>query len=110
MSIIKKKLLKKNYLNLKSKFHLLIFTNSSLLFLNMKLFHLTFTELQDFHAFVVRIQSQMRIRDFTAWSAQNITALTTAKNAMTLQRTNTQDTQFFHLAQGKLIMMYDALQ
>jgi hypothetical protein len=65
--------------------------------------------LPDFLAFVVRTQSQTRMRDFTAWSAQNITTLTIAKNAMTLQRTNTQDTKFFHLAQGKLIKMY-ALQ
>jgi hypothetical protein len=49
------------------------------------------------------------MRDFNAWSAQNTTALTTAKNAMKVQTTNTQDTKFFHLAQGKLIGIY-ALQ
>jgi hypothetical protein len=43
------------------------------------------------------------MRDFTAWSVQNITALTTAKAAMKVQSTNTQDTEFLHLAQGKLI-------
>jgi hypothetical protein len=42
------------------------------------------------------------MRDFNAWSAQNITALTIAKAAMKVQTTNTKDTKFFHLAQGKL--------
>ena len=50
------------------------------------------------------------MRGFIVKIAQNITALTTAKAAMKLQCTNTQDTELFHLAQGKLIMMYDALQ
>jgi hypothetical protein len=45
--------------------------------------------LQGFLAFVVRIQSQTRMRGFNAWSAQKITALTIAKNAMKLQSTNT---------------------
>jgi hypothetical protein len=65
-----------------------------------------FIGLPDFLAFIVRIQSQTRMRDFNAWNAPNITALTTAKNAMKLQITDTQDTECFHLAQGKLVKMY----
>ncbi len=51
----------------------------------------------------------MRLRDFTAWSAQNITALTTVEAAMKVQCTNIQGKQLLHLAQGKLIQIY-ALQ
>jgi hypothetical protein len=36
-----------------------------------------------------------------ALSARNNTALTTAKNAMTFQSTNTQEKEFFHLALRK---------
>jgi hypothetical protein len=48
------------------------------------------------------------MRDINAWSAPDTTALTTAKAAMKVQTTNTKEQEFFHLAQGKLIMMYDA--
>jgi hypothetical protein len=50
----------------------------------------TFTGLQDFLAYVVRIQSQTRVKGFNALIARNITALTTAKHAMKLQHTHTQ--------------------
>jgi hypothetical protein len=49
------------------------------------------------------------MRGFIVKIAQNITALTTAKDAMKVQSTNTQDLEFLHLAQGKLIGIY-ALQ
>jgi hypothetical protein len=70
------------------------------------IFLFIFTGSPDFLAFVVRIPSQMRMRDFNAWSAQNITALTIAKAAMKVQTTNTKDTKCCHLAQGKLVKMY----
>jgi hypothetical protein len=51
------------------------------------------------------------MRGFIVKSAQNTTALTTAKAAMKVQSINTiQGKECFHLAQGNLIMMHDALQ
>jgi hypothetical protein len=38
------------------------------------------------------------MKGFNAWSAQNITALTTALSAMKLHCINTQGENFFHLA------------
>jgi hypothetical protein len=81
----------------------------SLLFLKFCNLFKHFSGLPSFLAFVVKIQSQTRMRGFIVKSAQGITALTTAKTAMKAQSTNTKDTEFFHLAQGKLVQIY-ALQ
>ena len=63
--------------------------------------NVTLTGLQDSLAFVVRIQSQIRMKGFNAFSALNIIALTTAKLAMKLHCINTQGKACFHLALRK---------
>jgi hypothetical protein len=49
----------------------------------------------------------MQMKGLCAWSVQHITTLTTAKTAMKDQSTNTQDTEFFRLAKGKFIKVYE---
>jgi hypothetical protein len=86
-----------------NKFHLL---NNTPLFLAVKpLYWIFFSELQDFLAFIVRTQSQTRIRGFIVQIARNITVLTTAKDVMKLQSTNIQEKEFFHLASCKLCLI-----